>query len=188
MENTLAVRSTALTERGEADSEQEWLAAARAGEPWALERFFRENVAQVHALCVRMLGRADDAEDAVQAAFVRAFRALARFRGESSLRTWIYRIAVNECISTLRGRRESGPIPESAATDGEAGAVVAREAVAAALRRLPADHHAILVLRYWEEMDCEEIAQVLGISLSAVKMRLHRARAEFKKQYGGEWI
>jgi RNA polymerase sigma-70 factor (ECF subfamily) len=186
MENTLAVRSTALPERVDAEEERAWLAAARAGEPWALERFFRANAAQVHALCSRMLGRQDDAEDAVQAAFVRAFHALARFRGDSSLRTWIYRIAVNECISVLRRRRETGPIPESVATESESGAVVVRESVATALGCLGPDQRAILVLRYWEEMDCEEIAQVLGISLSAVKMRLHRARAEFKKRYDGE--
>lgn len=174
------------TPAGEAEAadEQAWLSAARRGEQWALERFYHAYQPQVYALCYRLLGRAEDAEDAVQATFVRAFRALPRFRGDSAPRTWLYRIATNEALGLLRRRKETPEWVEErhGAPDG-AGAVVERLAVRAALARLSPDHRAVLVLRLWEELSYSEIAAVLGISLPAVKMRLNRAREQFRRQY-----
>jgi RNA polymerase sigma-70 factor (ECF subfamily) len=175
--------SAALPPRAEAPDRSDWLAAARRGEPWALEQLYQHHQPQVYALCYRLLERAEDAEDAVQATFVRAFRALPRFRGDSSARTWLYRIATNEALAILRRRRpEPAEEPEGISPDGAA-AVVERLAVRAALARLTPDHRAILVLRLWEELSYTEIAGVLGISLPAVKMRLSRARAEFRRYY-----
>jgi RNA polymerase sigma-70 factor (ECF subfamily) len=170
--------------RIEPTEEPEWLLAARQGEPWALEQLYHAHQPQVYALCFRLLQRAHDAEDAVQATFVRAFRALPRFRGQSSVRTWLYRIATNEALSMLRRRREGAAWQEEqhGAADGTGG-VVERLAVRAALGRLTPEHRAILVLRLWEELSYEEIATVLGISLPAVKMRLNRARGQFRRHY-----
>lgn len=164
--------------------EQSWLAAARAGEAWALERLYHAYNAPVFALCHRMLGSPDDAVDATQATFVRAFRQLPGFRGDSSVKTWVYRIAVNESISQLRRRREGVELEEDSAlaADGAPG-VVEQLAVRDALAQVKPDHRAILVLRFWESLSYEEIAGVLGISLAAVKMRLHRARGEFRRFY-----
>jgi RNA polymerase sigma-70 factor (ECF subfamily) len=171
----------------EAQEERCWLAAARRSEPWALEKLYHGYQAQVYALCFRLLERAEDAEDAVQATFVRAFRALPRFRGESAARTWLYRIAINESMSLLRRRREVPveKLDEVGVPDGAA-AVLERLAVRAAMARLRPDHRTILVLRLWEGLSYTEIAAVLGISLSAVKMRLNRAREQFRKYYEDE--
>lgn len=179
--------SAALPPRAQAQDEASWLTAARHGEAWALERLYQSYQPQIYALCYRLLGRAEDAEDAVQATFVRAFRALPRFRGESSARTWLYRIATNEALGLLRRRRDVPPLEaaEPSSPDRTA-AVVERLAVRAALARLTPDHRAILVLRLWEELSYTEIAGVLGISLPAVKMRLNRARAEFRRYYEEE--
>src|SRR5438876_3537194 len=129
--------SAALPPRAEAPDEQAWLPAARRGEPWALERLYHCYQPQIYALCFRLLERAEDAEDAVQASFVRAFRALPRFRGDSTARTWLYRIATNEALGILRCRRAAPPLEETCASspDGTA-AVVERLAVRAALARL----------------------------------------------------
>jgi RNA polymerase sigma-70 factor, ECF subfamily len=179
--------SAALPPRAETPDELDWLAAARRGEPWALEQLYHGHQPQVYALCYRLLGRADDAEDAVQATFVRAFRALPRFRGESSTRTWLYRIATNEALSMLRRRRESpAPLDETPGAPDGAAAVLERLTVRAAMARLTPGHRAILVLRLWEELSYAEIATVLGISLPAVKMRLSRAREQFRKFYEEE--
>jgi RNA polymerase sigma-70 factor (ECF subfamily) len=87
----------------------------------------------------------------------------------------------------LRRRREApGVIDESAGAVDGTSVVVERLAVRAALSQLTPDHRAILVLRLWEDLSYLEIAGVLGISLPAVKMRLNRAREEFRKYYGGE--
>jgi RNA polymerase sigma-70 factor (ECF subfamily) len=166
-----------------AAAEDGWLGAARVGEAWALERFYASYQAPVYALCHRLLGRREDAQDATQTAFVRAFRELPRFRGESSARTWLYRIAVNECLSQIRRRRETVPEPEDAEAPDGAPAALERIAVLSALRETKPDHRAILVLRYWEGLSYEEIAAVLGISLAATKMRLNRAREEFRRCY-----
>ena len=89
--------------------EQRWLDAAQHGEEWALEQFFQCYQPAVYALCYRLLGRAEDAEDATQAAFVRAFVALPKFRGGSQVKTWLYRIAVNEALGLLR-KRGNAPV------------------------------------------------------------------------------
>jgi RNA polymerase sigma factor (sigma-70 family) len=176
--------SAALPPRAQVHDEAACLAAARRGEPWALERLYHSHQPQIYALCYRLLERVEDAEDAVQSTFVHVFRALPRFRGESSARTWLYRIATNEAMGMLRRRREAPPLEEAEPSSSDRAAeVVERLAVRAALARLRPDHRAILVLRLWEELSYTEIAAVLGISLPAVKMRLNRARAEFRSYY-----
>jgi RNA polymerase sigma-70 factor, ECF subfamily len=172
----------------ETTDESRWLCAARAGEPWGLEQFYNCYYEQVYALCRRLLGGCeDDARDATQTTFVRAFRELPRFRGESTARTWLYRIAVNESLTVLRKRRAAPQAVEGVEPAGAADPdVVERVAVQAALGRVKPAHRAVLVLRYWEGLGYEEIAGVLGISLSAAKMRLKRARDEFRRYYEDE--
>ncbi len=170
-------------------SEQEWLIAARKGERQALEELYRRHNAQIYALCYRMLGRSEDAEDATQAAFVHAFRELPRFRGDCSARTWLYRIACNEAINTLRKRRrivDDASIEATVSTPDDAPIVQRKLAVLASLNRLRPNHHMILVLRYWEDLSYEEICSVLDLPMPTVKMRLSRARAEFRRHYGDE--
>jgi RNA polymerase sigma-70 factor, ECF subfamily len=181
METVLSLRVGA---RAECGGEETWLSAARAGEPWALERFYNSYQSQVYALCHRVLSRSEDAKDATQSTFVRAFRELPRFRGESTAKTWIYRIAINEALSMLRKRRDV-PLPTDDPLPSPCGgpSIVEKLAVEDALSRTRPAHRTILVLRFWEELSYEEIAQVLGISLSAVKMRLLRARDDFRKCY-----
>jgi RNA polymerase sigma-70 factor (ECF subfamily) len=176
--------AVALPPRTKVPDERDWLPAARLGEPWALEQFYHAYQPQVYALCRRLLGRCEDAQDATQAAFVRAFRELDRFRGDSAVRTWLYRIAVNEALGMLRRRRDALALADedACAADGTP-AVVERLAVRAALARVTPAHRAILVLRFWEGLSSTEIATVLGVSLPAVKMRLQRARNEFRKRY-----
>src|SRR5258708_7888185 len=84
-----------------------WLGEARRGEAGALELFYRESHQRVYGLCYRILACEDDAEDAMQAAFVKAFRGLRGFHGRSSVQTWLYRIAVNEALQMLRRRGDT---------------------------------------------------------------------------------
>ena len=167
--------------------DERWRNAARAGEPWALEQLYAEQQASVYSLCRRLGARAEDAEDLTQAVFVRAFRELPRFRGESTVKTWLYRIAVNEALGFLRRRRGTVELPEDLAELPDAGSpaeqVVERVAVQAALARIRPDHRAVLVLRFWEGLSYGELAAVLRISLPAAKMRLLRARLEFRQRY-----
>ncbi len=169
---------------GQIQNEHAWLMAARQGESWALEQFYDCYQAQIAALCYRLLTRSEDVEDAMQATFVRAFRALPRFRGDSSAKTWLYRIAVNECMDLLR-KRKSAPdtLAENTLEADSAFGHTEQMAVQDLLARLSPEHRVILALRFWEEMSYEEIAQTLGISLPTVKMRLWRAKREFRRRY-----
>lgn len=167
--------------------EQTWLEAARQGEEWALEALYNAYHRPLYALCHRLLCRHEDAEDAMQTTFVKAFRALPKFRGKSAVKTWLYRIAVNEAITLQRQRRITPlAMPESVPTADPTRSIAGRLAVQATLATMKPEQRALLALLYWEEMSYEEIAAVLNISLSAVKMRLKRARDEFQKRYGGE--
>jgi RNA polymerase sigma-70 factor (ECF subfamily) len=166
------------------EEQPDWLTAAQAGEPEALERFFHAYQAQVYTLCLRLLGRSEEAEDATQATFVQAFRALPRFQGRSNVRTWLYRIAMNEALLLLRRRRQAPvTLNEDCMMVDNALSLMERMVIQSTLARLKPDQRAILVLRFWEQLDYEEIAEVLAISLSAVKMRLSRARDAFRACY-----
>ena len=178
----LTIRETA----GRTD-EPEWIAAARHGEPQALECLFRAYRRPIYSLCYRLLARAEDAEDATQATFVGAFRALGKFNRRSSLKTWLYRIAVNESLNILRQReRRNLPLHSEWPGVDAVPEIVQRAAVAQILGCMRPEQRLILVLFYWEDLSCGEIADVLAVSQSAVKMRLKRAREEFERQYGGE--
>ncbi len=152
----------------------------------AFERLIEEYADRIYNLALRITGNRADAEDSMQEAFLSAYRAWSTFRGHSSRSTWLYRIAVNEALTLLR-RRGGAPVPMDESLlipvpDG-CGAVAERLAVQSALARVRQDHRAILVLRFWEDLSYEEIAEVLGISLPVMKMRLKRAKEEFRTWY-----
>src|SRR5579863_8949949 len=112
---TISEIATPLSSRMDASKQRDWLAAAQRGDGWALEQFYEDYRHQIYTLCRRLVSRTEDAEDVVQSTFVRAFRALSGFRGECSPRTWIYRIAVNECATLLRRRRVTTELVEDEA-------------------------------------------------------------------------
>jgi RNA polymerase sigma-70 factor, ECF subfamily len=146
-----------------------------------------------------MLCNSEDAADITQETFLRLHRSLDSFRGDSTFSTWLYRVAVNLCITELRrkGRtrfqflddvahdeddtilhEEMGPHPHDAIQQAEEGRMVRK-----ILNTLPPDYRAIMVLRHFQQLAYEEIAEVLGLSLSQVKTRLFRARKMFKDRF-----
>lgn len=141
----------------------------------------------MYGLCFRLLGRVDDAEDCTQAAFVQAFRGISRFRGDGALKSWLFRIAVNQATDTLRHRKRAPseldfdpPAPDSGLS------VADRLAIRGTLARLRTDHRVILVLRFWQDLSYDDIASVLDAPMSTVKMRLKRAKDEFRTAYEGK--
>lgn len=177
-----------------ADPQAELLERLRAGDDAAFEQLVREQTPILLRVARRLLHSEEEARDAVQDAFVAAFRGLATFRGESRLGTWIYRIAVNAALARLRTRagaaevsldewlprfvEDGHPVEPAAPWPADAGPErrEVRERVRAAIDRLPETHRTVLVLRDIEELTTDEAAQALGISPGAVKVRLHRAR------------
>ena len=168
----------------------------RAGDEAACETLVRDHTARLLAVARRYVRNEEDARDAVQEAFIAAFRAVGRFEGGSSLSTWLHRIAINCCLMKLRsGRRHpEASIEELLPTFDETGHRIlggeqwpesieaalekrqTRESVRAAIARLPEKYRSVILLRDIEEMSTEEAATLLGTTPTAVKVRLHRAR------------
>lgn len=146
----------------------------------------------LYLLCLRMTGSREDAQDCAQEALLRAYRAFDGFRGQSSARTWLYRVAYNTCLDFLRRRREEYSLDalreaglelpdDNTPRPGEAlEREDMRRQIEYALTLLPEDQRAVLVLRDFQQLPYDEIAAVLDISEGTVKSRLSRAREKVK--------
>ncbi|MDQ6899794.1 MAG: RNA polymerase sigma factor [Candidatus Dormibacteraeota bacterium] len=137
----------------------------------------------VFRIALGMLGDPQDAEDAVQEAFLQAWRGLPRFRSQSTFSTWIYRIVTNRCLNLRRSRKPSQALlwDQESVTPGPGELNEARDrrrTLRRAILELTPEQRAAFVLRHLEGRGYEEIVDILGISLPAVKSRLHRARLE----------
>jgi len=164
---------------------EEIIERAKDGEEEAMEQIFMNFKDMVYNVCYRMCGRREDAEDWTQETFLRAFSALKGFRGDSSLATWLYRIAVNVCLSNLRKKRtvsfdEVEYKMGNEKDEDEDDDLV--EQVQAVLAQLPPLYRTVLILRHFEELSYEEIASVMKTSVGSVKIALHRARKKFKEK------
>lgn len=163
--------------------------AARAGDVEAFEVLVRRYELPMYRVALRMLASRADAEDATQEAFVVAWQKLARFRGESAFSTWLYRIVINRCLNARCSHRPWDRLTEPMLDGAGDPAEIAERrerwhAVAEAMRSLPGEQRAALVLREFEGLSYAEIAQVLGITVAAVKGRVHRARLGVVEEVG----
>lgn len=134
----------------------------------------------VYNLALRMLGNPEDARDAAQTAFLRAWQNLARFDRQRRFFSWIYRIAMNECLNQIDRRRRVEPVDaDLAGADDPAERVEARETseqIDKALQALTLEHREVVVLRHFVDMSYDEIAEALLIPEKTVKSRLYEAR------------
>lgn len=171
------------------------LAALRAGEEIAFETLVRRHGGRMMAVARRFLGNDDDAQDAVQEAFLSAFKALAAFDGRSKLSTWLHRIVVNAALMKLRTQRrrpeqsiddwlpkfkedghEAAPRPRWEDSTANAERAETQRLIREQILSLPETYRTVLLLRDIEEHDTETVARMLDVSPAAVKVRLHRAR------------
>jgi len=172
----------------------------QANEDAAYDELVRVYHASIFHVAYRMLGDSNDAADSVQEIFLKVFRNVQRFRGESSLKTWIYRIAFSEILNRLRWWKRrfrsstvslddqqdgKGPyIHLAAPTPSPLQVLESKErenAIQLALTKLSSEHRSIVILRDIEGFSYSEIADILGVSTGTVKSRLARARMDMKK-------
>jgi RNA polymerase sigma-70 factor (ECF subfamily) len=177
------------------------LEALRGGDRREFARLVDAYSGPLYRLALKMLGNASDAEDALQNTFLKAFQHLDTFEGRSSLSTWLYRIASNEALMLLRKRRPEtnfsdmtaededirnyDPVqltdwcclPEDEYLSAEAHTILDR-----AVERLPETLRIVFVLRDIEDLSIQETSQVLGLSETAVKTRLLRARLRLREE------
>lgn len=181
--------------------EKELLEGLWAGEPAAFRRLVELNSANVYNVALKLLGDDQEAEDVLQETFLSAFQAIDRFEGRSSLSTWLYRIAYNASLMRLRKRRQMTTFSLDMPRDqeGEPGEVVsrhlvdwstvpddqlltaeARQEMDRAIAELPETLRSTFILRDIQGLSGAETAEVLGITVQAVKNRLHRARLRLR--------
>ena len=169
--------------------ERELIARLQKRDEAAFEELIRQYEKKVYTLCFRMCGNSEDAEEAAQDAFLALWRGIDRFRQESSLSTWIYRLATNACIDTLRRRKkqsgsvslddeelfvdavDTSPQPQETVEHREA-----QKLLQEGLSALPEEYRNILLLREVEGLSYSEISETLELELGTVKSRISRGR------------
>ena len=160
------------------------------GDPDAFEQLYRAHAGRLYTLIVRMVASAETAEDLLQEVFLNAYRKVNLFRGDSSLGTWLYRMAVNHCLDYLRGRQskmerttdsldEEGMAEPTASTPLVASAIN-RLDLERAIEQLPDGCRTAFVLHDVEGFEHHEIATMLGISEGTSKSQVHKARMKLR--------
>jgi RNA polymerase sigma-70 factor, ECF subfamily len=170
--------------------------AIQAGDHQAFESLVRRYQHQVANLIYARIGSRDDAEDIAQEVFIRVYRSLPKFKFDASFFSWLYRITMNLCIDEIRRRKIRNMLSLDFLTEDvleknrkskehalPTDSILTEEkhrVIQSALKRLKPEHREILLLREYEDLGYNEIADVLGIRLEAVKSRIFRARVELK--------
>lgn len=170
-------------------SDQDLVREVLAGNAEAFAGLVRRYRHTYARFAIRMLGDRDDAEDALQSAFLRAFRRLAQCTEPDRFGAWLYRIVVNECrtAASRRGRRVQvfvrNPAVLAAAVDGQDGSwsLAVRQEIQHGLNLLPPDQREAFLLKHVEELSYEEMAELTGAGVSALKMRVKRATARLRE-------
>ena len=178
--------------------ERELIARLQKRDEAAFEELIRQYEKKVYTLCFRMCGNSEDAEETAQDAFLALWRGIDRFRQESSLSTWIYRLATNACIDTLRRRKkqsgsvslddeelfvdavDTSPQPQETVEHREAQTLVQE-----GLSALPEEYRKVLILREIEGLSYTEIAESASIELGTVKSRISRGRSLLRNFLSG---
>ena len=159
-----------------------WVDLARAGDEEAFAALVRTHQDRLYAIALRLTGKPHDAQDVVQEGFLQAWQGLPFFRGDARFSTWVTRIVINRCHNLRRGARPVEPLwgDDGAPTVPSADTVVIAsqrwQAAQAAVLELPFDQRAALVLNTFAGYTHAETGRILGITESAAKVRVHRAR------------
>ncbi len=170
---------------------EELVTAAQAGDRLAFDEVVRRTYVDTFTLALRLTANEEDAQDVVQEAYLRAWKAIGRFRGDAQFSTWMYRITANTAFTAVKRRRRThsdrldlvddlvDPHTEHQPEDAaEAAALLGRLSVA--LEQLPGKLRVLVVLKDVYGLSHEEISEELGISVAAAKVRLHRGRKKLR--------
>jgi RNA polymerase sigma-70 factor (ECF subfamily) len=188
-----------MSDRYRTAADDELVRNAQGGDNRAFDELVRRYQQKVYRLSYKILRHEDDAAEALQDAFLSAYRGLANFKAESTFSTWLYRIATNASLMKYRKRRDghiSLDQSQSASEDAEPLQLAdwaaqppeelltaeTRQVMAEGIERLPEELRTVFVLRDIEELSNAEVAEILGLSVAAVKSRLHRGRIQLRER------
>ena len=168
-------------------SDEELMLALRDGELTAFDALFRRHYESVRMLCARVTATASVGDDLAQETFLRVLRHRATFRGDARFTTWIYRIARNLCLEHVARAARDQRIAERWKVEAPVSLASDRsdelDALAAALQTLPPDQREVLVLCRYHDLPFAEVAEILGCTPGAARVRAHRALVALRKAY-----
>ncbi len=173
--------------------ERELIQKAGRGDAYAFEQLMAAHESRMYAVALRMCGNREDAQDCLQEAMLRVYRAMSSFKGQSSFSTWVYRITMNSCLDELRRRKsrtatsldamlENGFAPSDESDTPEQNSLrnEQRRVMERAIANLPEDMRAAVVLRDIQGCSYEEIAQALSANVGTIKSRISRGREKLR--------
>jgi RNA polymerase sigma-70 factor (ECF subfamily) len=177
-------------------TDEKLISLAREGDTEAFESLMRRYRERVFRLAMRFTRNKDDSEEVLQEVFLTVFQKLGQFEGKSSFSTWLYRVAVNTALMRIRVRDKAEVVPiddvpdklvqEDAKTaEAPEDRLITEEALAEierAMISMPLDFKTVIILRDIESFTNEETAEIMGLTVAAVKSRLHRARAYLRQR------
>ena len=174
-------------------NEQKLIERASGGDPSAFNQLMAAHEKRMYAVALRMFANREDAQDCLQEAMLRVYRAIGGFKGQSSFSTWVYRITMNTCLDEMRRKKNKqaasldglldqgwSPADESSMPEKQAVKSELRREIQSAIRDLPEDMRSAVVLRDIQGMAYDEIAQVLDVNVGTVKSRISRAREKLR--------
>jgi RNA polymerase sigma-70 factor, ECF subfamily len=188
-----------MTDRYRTAADEELVRIAQGGENRAFDELVRRYQDKVYRLSYKILRHEDDAAEALQDAFLSAYRGIRNFKAESTFSTWLYRIATNASLMKYRKRRDGHvSLDQSQSTSEDAEPLQladwsaqppeelltaeTRQVMAEGVARLPEELRTVFVLRDIEELSNAEVAEILDLSVAAVKSRLHRGRIQLRER------
>jgi RNA polymerase sigma-70 factor (ECF subfamily) len=189
--STAVVRPSSKAKPSTTLPDIELVELARAGDRGAFDELLRRHDPRMRGLAYKLMADRSRMDDALQESYLKAYRALPRFRPGSDFGTWLYRITYNACIDELRKRKRhpvttEDPVDPVSSRPGPERVVTAAETVRSALADLPTDQRVTVVLVDGEGFDHREAANILGVAPGTVASRLHRARAALRRILGEE--
>ncbi len=161
--------------------DDELVKLVKAGEVAPFDELVRRNEVKIHDLCYKMLRNYDDAKDLAQETFLKAYRKIKKFDGRSKFSTWLYRIAVNNCLNFLKRQKPGEPLYEEITSSGKEDPVERyrskrlREKITNAVTKLPEVQKAVFTLRTLQDLSYQEVSEILKKPVSTVKVNHHLA-------------
>lgn len=177
-------------------NEEKLISRAAKGDAAAFNELLGAHEQRMYAVCLRMCGNHEDAQDCLQEAMLRVYRSISGFKGQSSFSTWVYRVAMNTCLDELRRRRNKpassldgmldagwSPSDELDTPEHHAVASEKRREIRRTIAELPEDMRSAIVLRDIQGFSYEEIAKMLQINVGTIKSRISRGREKLREKF-----
>ena len=176
-------------------NENKLIERASGGDPAAFNRLMEMHEKRMYAVALRMCGNREDAQDCLQEAMLRVYRAIGSFKGQSSFGTWVYRITMNTCLDELRRKKNKqstsldnmldqgwSPTDDSASPEKKVMQIEMRKSISKSIQELPEDMRSAVIMRDIHGYSYDEIADMLNVNVGTIKSRISRGREKLREK------